>query len=123
MLRCFTRLFVPLTLCGMLTSAKAEQIWLDVPFILQQKNACGAATIAMLEQYWELQQGKPPRADAQQIMRQLYSGEAQGIYASEMKSYLEQSGYQAFTFSGEWADFRKHLEKGRPLIVALRTGE
>jgi ABC-type bacteriocin/lantibiotic exporter with double-glycine peptidase domain len=123
MFRCATRLAVTLLLCGVLHAAESREIWLDVPFILQEKNACGAASLAMLQQYWEIQQGKPALADARRIEGLLYSEAAQGIYASEMKAYLERQGYQTFAFQGEWQDFRKHLEQGRPLIVALRTGE
>jgi alkanesulfonate monooxygenase SsuD/methylene tetrahydromethanopterin reductase-like flavin-dependent oxidoreductase (luciferase family) len=39
-----------------------------------------------------------------------------------MPRYLEAHGFTAFTFSGEWADLRHHVEQGRPLIVALKTG-
>jgi ABC-type bacteriocin/lantibiotic exporter with double-glycine peptidase domain len=27
-----------------------------------------------------------------------------------------------FAFSAEWSDLRHHLDRGRPLIVALKTG-
>ena len=97
-------------------------MWLDVPFIAQEKNACGAASIAMVMQYWERQQGKQASADANQIGRVLYSRQAQGILASDMKRYLQQQGFRTLTFQGEWNDLKEHLKKGRPVIVALSTG-
>jgi len=97
-------------------------VWLDVPFVAQEKNTCGAASIAMVMQYWENQQGKPATSNAKQIEDMLYSNQAQGIYASDMKRYLQQQGFQTIAFQGEWKDLKEHLEKGRPLIVALRTG-
>lgn len=97
-------------------------MWLDVPFVKQEKNGCGAASIAMVMQYWNRQEGNVAGVDAEQIQRALYSRQAHGVYASAMERYFEQHGFRAFTFRGEWKDLREHLEKGRPLIVALNTG-
>ena len=44
------------------------------------------------------------------------------MLASDMQRYFEQNGYSAFTFAGEWSDLEQHLERGRPLIVALKPG-
>ena len=123
MFRRSLRVAVCLFLCGMLYAAEQSGVWLDVPFIAQEKNACGAASIAMVMQYWEHQQEKPASADAKQIQRSIYSPLAQGIYASDMKLYLEQHGYRTVAFPGEWKDLKEHLEKGRPLIVALKAGQ
>ena len=98
-------------------------LWLDVPFVKQEKDGCGAASIAMVMQYWMLQQGRTaaPNSDAIQIQRALYSGPARGIYASDLERYLRQQGFRTFAFrGGEWTDLKQQLEKGRPLIVALK---
>jgi predicted double-glycine peptidase len=102
--------------------AETAGVWLDVPFVQQEKKGCGAAAIAMVMQYWRQKQGKEAdaAADAGQIQRALYSKEAHGIYASEMRQYFEREGFRAFAFAGEWSDLEQHLEKGRPLIVALK---
>jgi ABC-type bacteriocin/lantibiotic exporter with double-glycine peptidase domain len=94
-------------------------VWLDVPFLRQEKNGCGAASIAMVMQYWQHQQGKQPSADPDRIQRALYSRPAQGILASGMEGYFEHHGFRSFAFAGEWSDLKEHLDKGRPLIVAL----
>ena len=39
-----------------------------------------------------------------------------------MERYLRQQGFQTFAFAGEWKDLKEHLDKGRPLIVALKSG-
>ena len=122
MLRLSLRLALCLLLCGMLAAAERSGVWLDVPFVKQDKNACGAASIAMVMQYWQRQQGQPPAADAKQIQRLLYSGHARGLYATDLERYFEQHGFRTFAFQGEWKDLKEHLEKGRPLIVALKTG-
>jgi predicted double-glycine peptidase len=113
-----------LWVCGVLFAADASSIWLDVPFVKQEKNGCGAASIAMVMQFWEGQQGRMRSADADavKIQRALFSDAAHGIYASDAERYFQQNGYRTFVFRGEWADLRQHLEKGRPLIVALKPG-
>ena len=100
-----------------------EEIWIDVPFVKQEKNGCGSASIAMVMQYWLKQQGHATEvreADAWEIQRALYAPGANGIYASAMKRYLEGHGFRAFSFRGEWSDLNAHIVKGRPLIVALK---
>jgi len=113
---------VCLLLCGPLLTAAQPGVWLDVPFVRQEKNGCGAATIAMVMQYWHRQQGNVASEGAGQIQRALYSRQAHGLYASAMEHYLQQHGFRTFAFRGEWEDLRAHLEKGRPLIVALNAG-
>jgi len=102
--------------------AETSSLWLDVPFVRQEKEGCGAASIAMVMQYWQHKQGKEvdPSADAALIQRELYAREAHGIHASAMQQYFERKGFRAFAFAGEWGDLAQHLEKGRPLIVALK---
>lgn len=96
-------------------------LWLNVPFEKQEKNACGAASLSMVMQYWAQQQGKTagPDANSASIMRELYSEEAKGIFASQLKRYLERHDFRVFVFEGSWDDLDRHLAKGRPLIVAL----
>ena len=78
----------------------------------------------MVMQYWLAKQGKPAgaSADAIVIQRSLYSHEGHGIYASQMERYFRQQGFQTFAFAGQWPDLQQHLAKGRPLIVALKSG-
>jgi ABC-type bacteriocin/lantibiotic exporter with double-glycine peptidase domain len=115
-------LTVLVCLCGLVFAAEAPAIWLDVPFVKQEKNGCGAASIAMVMQYWLRQQGRPvdASADAAQIQRTLFSSQIHGIYASDMERYFQQGGFRTFAFEGEWESLKQHLEKGRPLIVALK---
>ncbi len=111
-----------LGVCGLLLAADLPGVWLDVPFVKQEKDGCGAASIAMVMQYWRAQQGQPANdtSDASQIQRTLYSVKAHGIYASDMERYFQEKGFRTFTIRGEWEDLKQHLGKGRPLIVALK---
>lgn len=99
-------------------------VWIDVPFIQQQRDGCGAAVIAMVMQYWQQHEGQPvsPAADSAHIFAALDRKAAHGIYAADMLRYFRQNGYRAFAFAGEWADLEHHLAQGRPLIAALKPG-
>jgi uncharacterized protein YvpB len=99
----------------------AAGLWLDVPFVRQAKNGCGAASVSMILRYWG-SQGVPieaATADAGLIQRRLYSKEARGIWGSDLEEYLRTQNFQTFVFAGKWEDLRQHLAKGRPLIVCL----
>lgn len=121
LVRSLSRLSIWLCLCGCLLASGTSGVWLDVPFVKQEKNGCGAASMAMVMEYWWQQEGRASwQADPDQIQRALYSRQADGIYASAMERYLEQQGFRTFAFHGEWEILKQHLEKGRPLIVALQ---
>lgn len=123
MLRRFLLTLVLLpTSCFTALAAGAVNLWLDVPYVRQQKDGCGAASIAMVMQYWQEKQHQPAGADAayEQIQSQLFSRRAHGIYASAMERYFRQHGYDVFAFSGHWDDIARELAKGRPLIAALK---
>jgi len=103
--------------------AAATGIYLDVPYVRQPKNGCGAACLAMILEYWKVRDpgvGGGATTQVAAIQRQLYSKTAHGIYARDMVSYLDRSGMRAFVFTGRWSDLEDHLIKGRPLIVCLK---
>jgi ABC-type bacteriocin/lantibiotic exporter with double-glycine peptidase domain len=120
--RVLRTVLILLGLCGVLLAADLPGVWLDVPFVKQEKDGCGAASIAMVMQYWQREEGNASGqdSDAIQIQRSLYSAKAHGIYASDMERYFREKGFRTFTIRGEWEDLKQHLDKGRPLIVALR---
>lgn len=97
---------------------------LDVPFFRQQKNGCGAASVAMVMHYWAARGAvEPPEVpSAEQTYQRLYDERRKGILLADMRDYLHQHGFQAFTFRGRWSDIRQHLARGRPIIVALKPG-
>ena len=111
-------------LLAAIAAARGEGVWIDVPYTRQVENGCGAAAVSMTLQYWAKQgiavgEGV---ADADEIYRALYSVEAHGIPASSMRQYLEDHRFRALAFEGRWADLGEQLAKGRPLIVAMRSG-
>ena len=111
-----------LLLRGVLLAADLGGIWLDIPFVKQEKNGCGAASIAMVMQYWQQQLGQPVSTseDSIQILHALRGDTTHEIYASDMERYLQQNGYHTYQLSGEWTLLKQQLGKGRPLIAALK---
>ena len=116
-------MLVAVLLCVSVVAEEATGVWLDVPYVKQSPEGCGAASIAMVMQYWFVQDGRPPddRANAAYIFRSLHSRVGHGIYASAMSQYLREQGFRTFSFAGDWNMLQQHLLEGRPLIVALRT--
>src|SRR5579872_2017478 len=82
-------------------TAAAPAIWLDVPFVRQPEEGCGAASLSMVMQYWLKQENRAPDSvvEVAKIQSALNSPEAHGIYASAMQAYLREHGFQAFAFS------------------------
>jgi hypothetical protein len=76
----------------------------------------------MLMQYWAERSGNAARgnSDVSAIKKGLYSSKEHGISTSAMENYLHQNGYSVFAFHGAWSDLEQQLNKGRPLIVAVR---
>jgi ABC-type bacteriocin/lantibiotic exporter with double-glycine peptidase domain len=97
-------------------------LWLDVPYVHQEKDGCGSASLAMILRYWQRKNVPVAdgRADPVKIQRELYAATAKGIYASQMERYLRESGFDVYALRGEWSDLRTQVAKGRPLIAALK---
>jgi predicted double-glycine peptidase len=103
--------------------------WINLPYVAQAKDGCGAAAISMVMQYWAghpvqkpvPQPGAPASADPRQIQVLLFVPAKKGIPATAMIAYLERSGYRTFAFRGEWDDLVRHVSQGRPLIVSLKA--
>jgi ABC-type bacteriocin/lantibiotic exporter with double-glycine peptidase domain len=102
----------------------ADPVWIDVPYVHQPREGCGAASLAMIMTYWAMQQNKTPGSenDVAVIQRELYSARDHGISAEKMKRYLQDHGFQVFALNGSWNDLEAQIRKGRPLIVALKPG-
>ena len=95
-----------------------------MPYVRQTEDGCGSAAISMLLQYWNAHGAgiDSQRADSIAIQKQLYSREVRGIRASDMESYLKESGFRVFPLNGDWKDLLNHLKHGRPLIASLQLG-
>lgn len=119
--RSLRALFAVILVAG---TAAAEGIYLDVPYVRQPEEGCGAACISMVLQYWSRHDPALrrdwPSADA--IQRTLFDPRAHGIAATRMADYLRGQGFRVYVFRGAWNLLQTHLSKGRPLIVCLKEG-
>ena len=100
-----------------LSAAEPPPVRLEVPFFQQEKNGCGAASVAMVLHYWN-PAGSVPSPD--DVYRRLYDAQRNGIPLAEMRSYLQSQGFNAFTLRAEWSDLENHLARRRPIVVGLR---
>ena len=109
--------------CFSLARSAAESgIWLDIPFVPQPAEGCGAASIAMIMEYWRGQgyRTEERASDVAYIQHLLFSPESHGIRASAVQDYFEKHGFQTYVFRGDRALLAQHLGRGRPLMVALK---
>ena len=108
-------------LCFM-AAASTSGLWIDVPFIRQDRDGCGSASLAMVLRYWQSKKFSvsEDRTDPARIQRELYQPKLRGISASQMEQYVRDSGFDAFAFRADWSDIRQNIAKGRPLIAGLK---
>jgi ABC-type bacteriocin/lantibiotic exporter with double-glycine peptidase domain len=89
---------------------------LSVPFVPQDKDACAAASLAMVLRYWNA-----PVVEGE-IAKALIEPELHGIKGSRLTAFARERGMDAFAYEGDATQLRTFVSKGRPLIVALKVG-
>jgi ABC-type bacteriocin/lantibiotic exporter with double-glycine peptidase domain len=94
----------------------AAPLFLDVPFVAQRTNGCAAAALTMVLRYW----GDP--APETELAGALPGPSARGLAGSRLAELARKRGHQAIAYEGDLPHLREYLAKGRPLIVALRSG-
>lgn len=89
---------------------------LEVPFVAQRQDGCATAALAMVLRYW----GDPaPEAG---LAGALPADSARGVAGSRLAELARARGYRAIAYAGDLSQLRDYLGKGRPLIVAHKTG-
>jgi predicted double-glycine peptidase len=89
---------------------------LDVPFVAQRKDTCGAAALAMVLRYWG------DDASHDEVARTLLTPELHGIAGSRLAEFARGRGMEAVAYRGDMTNLREFVGKGRPLIVAWDMG-
>lgn len=117
-----TLLCVAVVVCCFAAATTAQERWLDVPFVSQPEEGCGAAVISMMFQYWKANGAEvvPGDYDVDAIQKKLHTEEDHGILASALTRYFSERNFRTFVFRGQPKDLDEHIAKGRPLIVALQ---
>jgi ABC-type bacteriocin/lantibiotic exporter with double-glycine peptidase domain len=89
---------------------------MSVPFVPQEKDACAAASLAMVLRYWNASIAEG------EIKTALLEPELHGIKGSKLAQFAKDRGFQAIAYEGDLAQLRDFVLKGRPLIVAWQVG-
>ena len=89
---------------------------LDVPFVAQRKDTCGAAALAMVLRYWG------DDASHDDVASALLEPELHGIAGSRLAQFARGRGLEAVAYRGDMANLREFVGKGRPLVVAWDMG-
>jgi ABC-type bacteriocin/lantibiotic exporter with double-glycine peptidase domain len=105
--------FLPFHLFAFKSIDQANSYYIDVPFIKQEKNLCGAASLAMVLRYWGENISQYFIAD------RIYDKSKEGIESEALRSFAEEKGFLAFIYQGEIENIKDNIKKGRPLLVAL----
>lgn len=99
----------------MLALVLAAATLMQVPFVPQKTDTCGAAALAMVTAYW----GHPVGHD--EIAGQLLDRELKAIRGSQLRDFAAARGLVAIAYEGDLAQLKDYLAKGRPLIVAWKV--
>ena len=94
----------------------ASAIQLQVPFVPQEKDTCGAAALAMVMRYWGVE------SSHDEIAQALVDRELRGIRGSRLAEFARERGMVAIAFAGEMVMLGDYLAKGRPLVLAIDAG-
>ena len=89
---------------------------LDVPYVHQRKDTCGAAALAMVLQYWGV------AVSHDEVAGELLQPELHGIAGSRLAAFAAGRGLTAVAHAGDIDHLRDHVGKGRPMIVAWAMG-
>jgi tetratricopeptide (TPR) repeat protein len=89
---------------------------LEVPFVPQRKDTCGAAALAMVMRYWH------EEVSHDDVAGSLLTPELHGIAGSRLAEFARGRGMVAVPYRGDMTNLREQIGKGRPLIVAWDVG-
>lgn len=86
----------------------------NVPFVSQEPDFCGPATLAMVFNFWGL------RVTQEEIAQEIYSTKLKGTLSLEMVLYATRKSFDAEMYNGDLQDIKDKIQHGFPLIVSHR---
>lgn len=89
----------------------ASGIILDVPFVAQQKEFCGPASLSSILNFWE----RPVTQD--KIAASIFQPELCGVLNVDLEKYARDCGFWAKGYETDFEDLKSQLRNGVPVIV------
>lgn len=86
-----------------------------VPFIKQNPDYCGPASLAMIFNFWGM------HISQKEIAQEIYFPELKGTLSIELVLYAIKRDFEAEMYRGNLQDLREKIMTGFPLIVSHRT--
>lgn len=106
--------FLPVFLLAI--SAGPLQVIDDVPFVKQESDYCGPASLSSVLSFYG------DSLDQETIGKAVYSPALKGALITDLESFARDRGFRAESARGETEDLKKFIRKGKPLIVLVDYG-
>ncbi len=108
------RFFIPLFIL-LASNALALEIE-GVPFIRQESQFCGPASLASVMTFY----GAPE--DQKKIGAAVYSEKLQGALITDLEQYARQKGFETKSGQGTVEGLKAEMDRGRPVMVLVDLG-
>lgn len=89
---------------------------LDVPYVPQSEDMCGAAAVTMALRYWGATDAR--MSDFEPLL----APDGSGIAASDLHRATLDMGWEAVSFSGDLKSISEQIARGRPVIALIAVG-
>jgi len=104
---------------GQRSSAEAgaePRVVLDVPYVPQSEDMCGAAAVTMVFRYWGATDVRMSDFEP------LVAGDGSGIAASDLHHAVLAMGWETVSFAGDLKAVSDQVSRGRPVIALIAVG-
>jgi len=100
---------------GQRSSAEGGVV-LDVPYVPQSEDMCGAAAVTMVFRYWGATDVRMSDFEP------LVARDGSGIAASDLHRAVSGMGWETVSFAGDLKAISDQLSRGRPVIALIAVG-
>ncbi len=90
--------------------------FLDVPFVRQERDFCGPASLSVVLKYY----GKD--VSQEEIAKEVYSPKLKGALITDLRIYAQSQGFRAEVLQGDLRDIEGYTDKGIPVIILVELG-
>jgi ABC-type bacteriocin/lantibiotic exporter with double-glycine peptidase domain len=96
--------------------AGASHIISGVPFVMQDSQYCGPASLSSVMSYYG------DAVDQKTIGKAVYSPKLEGALLSDLEDYGRRKGFQTQIGRGRTAELKEYLSADKPVIVLVDLG-